>query len=46
MFNEGYSAHEGEDLVRFDLCQEVPRLGLLIARALVPTSRVQKFTHW
>ena len=21
IFNEGYSAHEGEDLIRFDLCQ-------------------------
>jgi RNA polymerase sigma-70 factor (ECF subfamily) len=31
MFNEGYSAHEGEDLIRFELCQEALRLGLFIA---------------
>jgi RNA polymerase sigma-70 factor (ECF subfamily) len=27
LFNEGYSAHEGEDLVRSDLCTEAIRLG-------------------
>lgn len=31
MFNEGYSAHRGEDLVRLDLCAEAVRLGLLLA---------------
>ncbi|HEY3742047.1 MAG TPA: sigma-70 family RNA polymerase sigma factor [Bryobacteraceae bacterium] len=31
MFNEGYSAHEGEDLIRLELCREALRLGLLIA---------------
>jgi RNA polymerase sigma-70 factor, ECF subfamily len=31
MFNEGYSAHEGEDLVRQDLCGEALRLGRLVA---------------
>ena len=37
MFNEGYSAHEGGDLIRFELCQEVLRLGLLIASATTLT---------
>jgi RNA polymerase sigma-70 factor (ECF subfamily) len=31
MFNEGYGAHAGEDLIRFDLCGEAIRLGLLLA---------------
>ena len=30
MFNEGYAAHRGEDLVRFDLCEEALRLGTLV----------------
>jgi RNA polymerase sigma-70 factor (ECF subfamily) len=33
MFNEGYSAHEGEELVRQDLCYEALRLGRLVASA-------------
>jgi RNA polymerase sigma-70 factor (ECF subfamily) len=32
LFNEGYSAHRGADLVRHDLCEEALRLGLLLAR--------------
>ncbi len=32
MFNEGYSAHQGEDLVRHDLCAEAIRLTALLAR--------------
>ncbi len=32
MFNEGYAAHDGADLVREDLCQEAIRLGELLAR--------------
>lgn len=40
MFNEGYSAHEGEDLVRFDLCQEALRLGLLIAGSSLARPKV------
>ncbi|HEY1380600.1 MAG TPA: DUF6596 domain-containing protein [Gemmataceae bacterium] len=32
LFNEGYAAHRGEDLVRHDLCEEALRLGLLLAR--------------
>ncbi|HSE41958.1 MAG TPA: sigma-70 family RNA polymerase sigma factor, partial [Acidobacteriota bacterium] len=31
LFNEGYSATEGEDLVRQDLCEEAVRLGSLLA---------------
>jgi RNA polymerase sigma factor (sigma-70 family) len=32
MFNEGYSAYQGEDLVRHDLCAEAIRLTALLAR--------------
>jgi RNA polymerase sigma-70 factor (ECF subfamily) len=32
LFNEGYSACQGEDLVRHDLCAEALRLGLLLTR--------------
>lgn len=31
LFNEGYAAHQGDDLVRFDLCGEALRLGFLLA---------------
>jgi RNA polymerase sigma-70 factor (ECF subfamily) len=31
LFNEGYVAHAGENLVRFDLSEEALRLGLLVA---------------
>jgi RNA polymerase sigma-70 factor (ECF subfamily) len=31
MFNEGYSAHAGEDLVRRDLCAEAIRLARIVA---------------
>jgi RNA polymerase sigma-70 factor, ECF subfamily len=30
LFNEGYAAHQGEDLVRFDLCGEALRLSSLL----------------
>jgi RNA polymerase sigma-70 factor (ECF subfamily) len=30
LFNEGYTAHQGEDLVRQDLCAEAIRLGSLL----------------
>ena len=33
MFNEGYAAHEGVDLIRQDLCMEALRLGRLVADA-------------
>jgi RNA polymerase sigma factor (sigma-70 family) len=32
LFNEGYAAHEGEDLVRHELCAEAIRLTALVAR--------------
>jgi RNA polymerase sigma-70 factor (ECF subfamily) len=39
MFNEGYSAHAGEDLVRRDLCFEALRLGRLVASSSMGTPR-------
>lgn len=33
LFNEGYSAHAGDDLVRLDLCGEALRLARLVADA-------------
>jgi RNA polymerase sigma-70 factor (ECF subfamily) len=40
MFNEGYAAHEGEDLIRYDLCREAIRLGRLIAASSLNQPRV------
>ena len=40
MFNEGYAAHEGEDLIRQDLCMEALRLGRLVAASSIATPRV------
>jgi RNA polymerase sigma-70 factor, ECF subfamily len=39
MFNEGYAAQSGEDLVRQDLCGEALRLGRLLATSSVGTPR-------
>jgi len=40
IFNEGYSVHEGEDLIRHDLCFEALRLGRLIAASSIAAPRV------
>ena len=37
MFNEGYTAHQGEELIRRDLCMEAIRLGRLIAGTTLST---------
>jgi RNA polymerase sigma-70 factor (ECF subfamily) len=31
LFNEGYAAHRGDELIRLDLCREALRLGRLVA---------------
>lgn len=40
IFNEGYAAHEGEDLTRQDLCFEALRLGRLLAVSPIACPRV------
>ena len=40
VFNEGYAAHEGEDLIRRDLCFEALRLARLIATSSMTSPRV------
>lgn len=40
MFNEGYAAHAGDELVRQDLCLESLRLARLVASASIATPRV------
>jgi RNA polymerase sigma factor (sigma-70 family) len=35
LFNEGYSASKGNDLIRYELCGEAIRLGEIIANSLV-----------
>ena len=40
IFNEGYAAHEGEELIRRDLCFEALRLGQLVAFSHIGTPAV------
>jgi len=40
VFNEGYAAHEGEDLIRRDLCFEALRLARLVAASSLSSPRV------
>lgn len=40
LFNEGYAAHEGDALIRADLCQEALRLGLLLAASSLASPEV------
>ena len=40
MFNEGYTVHEGEDLIRQDLCLEALRLARLVAASSMAAPRV------
>jgi RNA polymerase sigma-70 factor (ECF subfamily) len=40
MFNEGYAANNGEDLIRQDLCLEALRLGRLVASSSISQPRV------
>lgn len=40
MFNEGYASHEGESLIRQDLCFEALRLARLVAASSIATPRV------
>jgi RNA polymerase sigma-70 factor (ECF subfamily) len=37
IFNEGYTAHQGQDLIRQDLCAEALRLGELVASSSIAT---------
>jgi RNA polymerase sigma-70 factor (ECF subfamily) len=39
IFNEGYATHEGEDLIRRDLCEEALRLGRLVATSSISTPK-------
>ena len=40
VFNEGYTAHEGQDLIRQDLCAEALRLARLVATSSIATPKV------
>jgi RNA polymerase sigma-70 factor (ECF subfamily) len=40
VFNEGHAAHEGETLIRQDLCFEALRLGRLVAASSISAPRV------
>ena len=40
LFNEGYAAHSGEELIRQDLCIEALRLGRMVAASSIAEPRV------
>lgn len=40
IFNEGYAAYQGEDLIRTDLCEEALRLGKLVTDSPLSAPRV------
>ena len=40
IFNEGYAATSGDDLIRLDLCREALRLGQLVSQSSVDAPRV------
>lgn len=40
IFNEGYAAYQGEDLIRTDLCDEALRLGKLVSDSPLSAPRV------
>src|SRR5262245_19574201 len=40
MFNEGYAANDGQDLIRQDLCLEALRLGRVVASSSISEPRV------
>jgi len=40
LFNEGYAALAGDDLIRFDLCREAVRLGRLVASSSLASPKV------
>src|SRR5262249_34846608 len=40
MFNEGYAAHEGNELIRNDLCMEALRLARLVSGSSISTPQV------
>lgn len=44
LFNEGYTAHSGEDLIRVDLCHEALRLSRLVASSSIATPRAHALT--
>ena len=41
IFNEGYAAHSGRDLVRHDLCEEAIRLGRVLAELMPREPEIQ-----
>ena len=45
LFNEGYAAHSGDELIRFDVCREALRLGRLIADAPA-NAKVAALSGW